>query len=82
MLDEFTDAYKTEVASFSPCRPEPAAIACAFRTALLHHVGLVVDVDGRLMVLDIRRKKGAGLSPIGDFERRYQRVEYYRDAEQ
>ncbi|WP_417585570.1 hypothetical protein [Pelagibacterium sp.] len=62
------------------CAPEVGAVAAVFRARLVTHVGVVVEVDGRLAVLDIR---GDGLPVrwqwVADFESRYLRVIYYRD---
>lgn len=80
-LDAFTAAYVTERerGGFERCDPEPGAIAAVFRGDLVYHVALVVEADGRLMVLEMRNRKGATLSPVEDFIRRCRRVEFYRD---
>ncbi len=62
------------------CAPEVGAVAAVFRGRLVTHVGVVVEIDDRLAVLDIR---GDGLPVrwqwVADFESRYLRVIYYRD---
>jgi hypothetical protein len=63
------------------CQPEPGAIACVFRGALMLHVGVVMEIEGRLEVLEINPKTGARRRKIKDFEAPYARVIYYRDAE-
>lgn len=43
---------------FAPCAPRAAAVATAWRASLCVHVGLVVEVDGRLRILK-------PMSPVG-----------------
>lgn len=64
---------------FLPCEPTPGAIATAWRGALCIHVGLIVEADGRLWVLETNEKGGPCLTPITKFEARYTRVIYYAD---
>lgn len=56
----------------------PAAVAFCWRGQLCLHVGLVIEADGRLQVMDIDQGRGMRLTPLREFERRYQRVEYYQ----
>lgn len=81
-LEAFTEAYETErdEGGFELCDPEPGAIAAVFSGDLVYHVALVVEADGRMMVLEIRKKKGCTLTPIDDFIGRCRRVEFYRDC--
>ena len=80
MPREFARAHEAVTADLEECAPEVGAIAAVFRGRLVMHVGVVVEIDGRLAVLDIR---GDGLPArwqrITDFESRYLRVIYYRD---
>lgn len=62
---------------FSPCQPKTGAIATVWRNTFCLHVGIVVDVDSRLMVLDTSSKVGARLRTISDFERKYSKVVYF-----
>lgn len=55
----------------------PGAIATAWTDSLCWHVGIVVPVDGRLMVLDTNDKVGPRLSAPRAFENRFTRVEFY-----
>jgi len=79
MPREFTEAYRTEADKMEECLPEPGAIACVFRGSLMLHVGVVIDIEGRLEVLEINPKLGARRRSIADFEAPYARVRYYRD---
>lgn len=53
------------------------AIACGYMGRLCYHVGIVVDVDNRLMILETDEKTGVCLTSISLFESRYSKVVYY-----
>lgn len=55
----------------------PSAIATAWRARLCVHVGIVVEADGRLWVLETDEGTGPGLIRPASFERRYSKVIYY-----
>lgn len=63
----------------NPCEPQPGAMAICWRGRLCMHVGLVVEVDGRLSVLDIDEGRGACITPLAVWQRRYLRVDFYAD---
>lgn len=62
---------------FKECQPVAGAIATAWRVRLCVHVGIVVEVDGRLWVLETGEKSGPSLTPLPKFESHYTRVIYY-----
>lgn len=64
---------------FKPVMARPGAIATAWRASLCVHVGLVVEGDGRLWVLETDEPTGPCLTPLSKFESRYTRVIYYDD---
>lgn len=76
----FTRAYEQQAAHMEVGPPEHGAIAAAFRGRICVHVGIVVEVDSRLTVLDINPGRGVGREPIPDFEARFFEVLYYRDS--
>ena len=81
MPREFARAHEAVASEcLEECVPEVGAVAAVLRGRLVTHVGVVVEIDGRLAVLDIR---GDGLPVrwqwVADFESRYLRVIYYRD---
>jgi hypothetical protein len=80
MPREFTKAYEAEAASMEVCEPEPGAIAAVFTGRLMLHVGVVVELEGRLAVLDINEKSGARWQRIPAFEAPFSKVVYYRDS--
>lgn len=62
---------------FEECKAHPAAIATAWVGRICVHVGLVVEADNRLWVLETNIGKGPSLTPIKNFESRYKTVIYY-----
>lgn len=68
-----------EDGGFSPVAARPGSIATAWRARICVHVGLVVQADGRLWVLETDEGVGPSLTPIWEFEPRYTRVIYYDD---
>ncbi|MDI2409501.1 hypothetical protein [Pseudomonas aeruginosa] len=61
------------------CEPGPGVIAAAYRGRLLDHVGLLVEVDGRLQVLEINPGSGMSLTPLKKFSDKYSKVVFYCD---
>jgi hypothetical protein len=76
---QFTRAYRTEAEHMEQCRPEPGAIAAVMRGAICIHVALVVEVAGRLRILEINPTRGARCLPLAQWERDHLKVIYYRD---
>ena len=60
--------------------PRPGAIATAWRGSLCPHVGLVVEADGQLRVLDTDETTGPRLMSVRRFCARFARVVFYDDA--
>jgi hypothetical protein len=75
---ENTHAYHDLKQGMEACAPELGAIAAVFRGALCLHVGVVVEADGRLKVLDTN-PGGARLRNVREFETDFPMVVYYRD---
>lgn len=75
----FTRAYEQQAKSMQAGDAEQGSIAAAFRGRICIHVGIVVAIDDRLMVLDINPGRGVGVESLPDFEARYAEVLYYRD---
>jgi hypothetical protein len=61
------------------CQPLPGALASAWRVGIFVHVGVVVEIEGRLCVLEIDDRSGVRWSRLQDFESRYTQVIYYDD---
>lgn len=75
----FTRAYKKESAGMEECVPQVGAIAAVFTGSLMTHVGVCIEVDGRVVVLEMNPKTGVRWRSVRDFEAPYARVVYYRD---
>ena len=61
------------------CDLRIGAIAACYRVSLCIHVGVVVEVDGRLCVAEIGAKTGFRIQSIKRFEASYSKVRYYID---
>ncbi len=77
-IRENTHAYHDLRRGMEECAPESGAIAAVFSGALCLHVGVVIESEGRLKVIDTN-PGGACLRTTGEFEAAYPRVVYYRD---
>lgn len=62
----------------TPCAPCHAAVAAGYRGSVQDHVGIVIEINGMLEVLEINPRRNVSITPIRRFERRFVRVEYYR----
>nr|WP_314877332.1 hypothetical protein [uncultured Pseudomonas sp.] len=78
---EFTRAYRAEAEHMEVCQAEQGSIAAVMRGYICVHVALVVDLDGRLKVLEINPKRGARCIPLHQWERDHNTVVYYRDRQ-
>ncbi len=78
---EFTRAYRAEAEHMEVCRAEPGAIAAVMRGPICTHVALVVEVSGRLRILEINPSRGARCLPLAQWEQDHNAVIYYRDRE-
>lgn len=68
-----------DTGGFHPVAPRPGAIATAWRASLCVHVGICVEVDARLWVLESDEPYGPALVALDRFEARYTKVIYYDD---
>lgn len=53
------------------------AIVCGFTGKLCFHVGIVIEVDGRLFILETDEGTGVVLTSPQMFKSRFSKVEYY-----
>lgn len=75
-----TEAVNATIASdLVPVKKSIGVMAMGWRGRLCVHVGIVVEVDGRLWVLETDVSTGPVLSRISDFESRYLKVTYHDD---
>lgn len=76
---QLTKACLAERVRFQEVSPVPGAIATAWRGKLCVHVGVVINADGRLGVLETNPSTGPRWLSVADFERQYMKVIYYHD---
>lgn len=76
---QFTRAYEREAQNMEVCRPEQGAIAACFRGRICIHVALVVELDGRLCVIETSKQHGFRRTSLSALKSRYLRVVFYRD---
>lgn len=69
--------YREQIAQLAECRPQPGALAAVLRGRLCTHVGVVVELDGLLAVMDTHAHTGPRWMRLADFERKYLQVVYY-----
>ena len=78
-----TGAVTEEAARYREVKPYPGAVATAWRGSLCTHIAIVVDVDGRRMILETNEPGKADHGPrlvnLRHFEQRFLRVVYYDD---
>lgn len=77
--ENFTSAWQQDTARCRKSRPKPGALVAAYAGGLCCHFGLVVDVDGRAMILETTEGTGPRLTKPCFFESRFPQVIYYAD---
>jgi hypothetical protein len=70
-------AVTAEIPNFKKCAPKHGAIAVCWHGSMARHIGLVVELDGLLRVLEINPRSNVTIPTVPAFERRYRKVEYY-----
>lgn len=78
MAREFTKAAHECTGAMVPCEPRAGAIVCLWRGAICVHVGLVVEVDGRLHGMEMLQT-GVSVKPLNKFLERYPRASFHFD---
>lgn len=61
------------------CNPCVGAIAAVFRGTLFVHVGVVLEIDGRLAILETNEGSGPRWMRVQDFVDAYYKVIFYRE---
>lgn len=78
-----TSAVAEEAARYKEVDAYPGAIATAWRGKLCTHIAIVIDVDGKRMVLETNEPEKADHGPrlvgLRSFEKRFLKVVYYDD---
>lgn len=76
---EVTRAYLDEARNMVSCEPESGAIAAVMRGIVCIHVALLVEYEGRLMVLETEPDSGPRFIPLDRWQRQYLSVKYWKD---
>lgn len=64
--------------SLQRCEPcEGAGVAC-YSGSTVTHVGVVVNIDGELHVVDCNEKSNVSVRPVARFRRQYVKVEFWK----
>lgn len=74
VMGRFCEEFKQ---SITPCKASSGAVAACYVGRLISHLGVVVEINGEMLVAESNPHKNVTFLPIGRFERLYQRVEYY-----
>lgn len=72
---------KESMQGFVLCDPKPGAIATCWQGSVCPHVGIVVEADARLWVLETDAPTGPILRTIPRFQARFARVLFYDDPD-
>lgn len=76
---EMQRQYARVSATLAPGEPCVGAVAAVFRGTLFVHVGVVLEIDGRLAVLETNEGSGPRWKRVPDFVDTYYKVIFYRD---
>lgn len=71
--------YRSISGRLEACDPEQGAIAAVFKGKAFVHVGVVVEIDGRLGVLETNEATGPRWMRVPQFLDTYYKVIFYRD---
>ncbi|MCK6678241.1 nitrite transporter [Enterobacter asburiae] len=74
-MNDAADAFRHNV---QKCEPEPGAVAACYTAGLITHLGIVVEVNGGLLVLECNPRRNVTLLPVPRFRRQYVKVEFYK----
>lgn len=76
---EFTKAYRGESSQMVECEPCHGAIAGVLIGNVCVHVGLVVESEGRLKVLEVNPDRGCRLTLLHKWQRDHNTVTFHND---
>lgn len=73
------DGYRYTISYLKEGSPQVGALAAVFRGLAFIHVGVVVEIDGRLALIETNPKTGVRWLRLREFESQYAKVVYYND---
>ena len=59
------------------CQPKHGAIASCIQSTLCTHVGIVIEIDGELRVIDIQNGSPVAIHQISRFSRKFTKVVFH-----
>ena len=60
------------------CEPCSGAVAACYIGGMIGHLGVVVDLNSMLYVLECNPRRNVTILPLSRFEKQYLKVEYYQ----
>lgn len=69
---------KLLVKTVTRCEPIQGAVAACYVSSMITHVGIVVNINGLLHVVECNPRSNVTILPLSRFERRFSNVEYYQ----
>lgn len=57
--------------------PEDGSVAVCYAKGSMTHVGVCLTLESIMQVVEITSKRGIMITPMRNFERRFQKVDYY-----
>lgn len=76
---EFHKAHRDVARGMRRCDPETGAIAVVYTFGICRHVGVVVLLDGKLSVMETTSNIGVTISPVKQWESRFNNFSYFSD---
>lgn len=73
------DQFRSISSGLEVGKPKPGALAAVFKGSLFVHVGVVIEADGRLWVMETNPGYGVCIRRVADFNSSYYKVIYYCD---
>jgi hypothetical protein len=60
------------------CEPCEGAVAACYIAGMIGHLGVVVEIEKLLYVMECNPRRNVTILPLARFEHQYLKVEYYR----
>ena len=60
------------------CEPCQGAVAACYMGNMIGHLGVVVEMEGALYVIECNPRRNVTILPLARFERQFLKVEYYQ----
>ncbi|HBY5919938.1 TPA: nitrite transporter [Raoultella ornithinolytica] len=74
-MGEFCESFSRDL---TPCMPCNGAVAACYMGKMIGHLGVVVEMEGLLYVIECNPRRNVTILPLARFERQFLKVEYYQ----